>query len=89
MSNRPSFNKPSLIVSIVSRWDFETLDEEVVQNVRHMFPFKSFLEEELLGFGTDTCCTGCNTESMFNAVARQTKAAGADLMPLILPLEKH
>ena len=76
----PLTAQPSLIVSVQPSHllvGYETLDEEVgAERSRHMFPFKSFLEEgATLGFGTDTPVVLDVTpfESMFNAVARQTK----------------
>ena len=76
----PLTAQPSLIVSVQPSHllvGYETLDEEVgAERARHMFPFKSFLEEgATLGFGTDTPVVLDVTpfESMFNAVARQTK----------------
>ena len=76
----PLTAQPSLIVSVQPSHllvGYETLDEEVgADRARHMFPFKSFLEEgATLGFGTDTPVVLDVTpfESMFNAVARQTK----------------
>ena len=79
----PLTAQPSLIVSVQSRVillvGYETLDEEVgPERARHMFPFKSFLEEgPTLGFGTDTPVVLDVTpfESLFNAVARQTKSS--------------
>ena len=76
----PLTAQPSLIVSVQPSHllvGYETLDEEVgAERARHMFPFKSFLEEgATLGFGTDTpvVLDVMPFESMFNAVARQTK----------------
>ncbi len=76
----PLTDQASLIVSVQPSHllvGYETLDEEVgAERARHMFPFKSFLEEgATLGFGTDTPVVLDVTpfESMFNAVARQTR----------------
>ncbi len=89
----PLTAQPSLIVSVQPSHllvGYETLDEEVGdERARHMFPFKSFLEEgATLGFGTDTPVVLDVTpfESMFNAVARQTKEQLP--MPCLMPEQR-